>query len=166
MKPGKAGQRRGEAGQVLRWRPRFCRFLPELWKWKAAQTCPTLCNPMDYTVHGILQARILEWVAFVFSRESSQPRDWAQVSCIASGFFTSWAIREAQEYWSGQSIPSPVDLPNPGIEPGFPVLQADSLPTELSGKPQKLWLNSIFFFFSSKSSQLICSKNFCSMNIS
>ena len=51
--------------------------------------------------HGILQARILEWVAFSFSRESSQPRDWTQVSGIAAGFFTSWATREAQEYWSG-----------------------------------------------------------------
>ena len=45
-------------------------------KVKVAQSCPTLCNPMDYTVHGILQARILEWVAFPFSRGSSQPRDW------------------------------------------------------------------------------------------
>ena len=47
---------------------------------------------MDYTVHGILQARIVEWVAFPFSRGSSQPRDWTQVSCIAGRFFTSWAI--------------------------------------------------------------------------
>ena len=47
-------------------------------------------------VHGILQARILEWVAFPFSRGSSQPRDWTQVSHIAVGFFTSWATREAQ----------------------------------------------------------------------
>ena len=44
-------------------------------KVKVTQPCPTLCNPMDYTVHGILQARILEWVAFPFSRGSSQPRD-------------------------------------------------------------------------------------------
>ena len=58
---------------------------------KVAQCCPSLCNPMDYTVHGILQARILEWIAFPFSRESSQPRDWIQVSCIAGRFFTSWA---------------------------------------------------------------------------
>ena len=43
--------------------------------------------------------------------------------------------REAQEYWSGEPIPSPADLPNPGIEPRSPALQADSLPTELSGKP-------------------------------
>ena len=45
---------------------------------------------MDYTVHGILQARILERVVFPFSRGSSQPRDWTQVSCITGGFFTSW----------------------------------------------------------------------------
>ena len=44
-------------------------------KVKVAQSCPTLCDPMDYTVHGILQARILEWAAFPFSRGSSQPRD-------------------------------------------------------------------------------------------
>ena len=53
------------------------------------------CNPMDYTVHGILQARILEWVAFSFPRGSSQPRDWTQVSVIAGRLFTSWATREA-----------------------------------------------------------------------
>ena len=51
---------------------------------KVAQSCPTLCNPMDYTVHGILQARILEWIAFPFSRGSSQPRDQTQVSLFAS----------------------------------------------------------------------------------
>ena len=50
---------------------------------------------MDYTVHGILQARILEWVAFPFSRGSSQPRDRTQVSYIVGGFFSSWATREA-----------------------------------------------------------------------
>ena len=61
---------------------------------KVAQLCPTLCDPTDYTVHGILQARILEWVAFRFSRGSSQPRDWTQVSHIAGRFFTSWATRE------------------------------------------------------------------------
>ena len=50
---------------------------------------------MDYTVHGILQARILEWVAYPFSRGSSQPRNQTQVYCIAGGLFTSWATREA-----------------------------------------------------------------------
>ena len=58
---------------------------------KATQSCLTLCNPMDYTVQGILQARILEWVAFPFFRGSYQPRDWTQVSWIEGGFFTSWA---------------------------------------------------------------------------
>ena len=58
-------------------------------KVKVAQSCPTLCDPMDYTVHGILQARILEWVAFPFSRGSSQLRDRTQISRIAGGFFTS-----------------------------------------------------------------------------
>ena len=53
---------------------------------------------MDYTVRGILQARILEWVVFPFSRRSSQPRDRTQVSCIAGGFFTSWVTREAHIY--------------------------------------------------------------------
>ena len=55
------------------------------------------CDPIDYTVHRILQARLLEWVAFPFSRGSSQPRDRTQVSWIASGFSTSWATREAQD---------------------------------------------------------------------
>ena len=56
---------------------------------KVVQLCMTLCDSMDYIVHGILQARILERVAFPFSRESSQPRDRTQVSRTAGGFFTS-----------------------------------------------------------------------------
>ena len=62
---------------------------------KVAQSCSTLCDLMDYTVHGILQARRLEWVAF---------------------------------------LPSPGDLPNTGIEPRSPALQADSLPAEPQGE--------------------------------
>ena len=58
---------------------------------KVAQSCPTLWDPIDYTVHGILQARMLEWGVFPFSR----------------------------------------DLPDPGIKPGSPALQADSLPGKL-----------------------------------
>ena len=64
-------------------------------KVKVAQSCPTLCDPMDYTVPGILQARILEWVAFPFSRGSSQPSNRTGVSCTADWFFTDWHIREA-----------------------------------------------------------------------
>ena len=68
---------------------------------KAPQLCPTLCHPMDYTVYGMLQARILEWAASTFSKGSSQHRDRTQVSFIAGKFFTSWAMREAPKYWSG-----------------------------------------------------------------
>ena len=62
-------------------------------KVKVAQCCPTLCDPMDCSLpgssaHGVLQARILDWVAIPFSRGSSQPRDQTQVSHIAGGFFT------------------------------------------------------------------------------
>ena len=61
------------------------------------------CNPMDCSlpgcsVHGILQAKILEWVTFPFSRGSSQPRGQTQVSCIAGKFFTIWATREGQSF--------------------------------------------------------------------
>ena len=58
-------------------------------KVRVAQPCPSLCDPMDYRVCGILQAGVLEWVAFPFSGASSQPRDGTQVSCIAGKFFTS-----------------------------------------------------------------------------
>ena len=105
-------------------------------KWsevKVTQSCLTLCDPMDSTVHGILQAKTLEWVTFY--RGPSQPRDGTQVSHIAGRFFPSWASREAQEYGSGQPIRSPADLPDPGIELGSPALKVDSLPTQLSEKP-------------------------------
>ena len=136
-----------------------------------AQLCLTLCDPMDCKlpgspVQGILQARILEWIAIAFSRGSSRPRDRARVACIAGGFFTISATRDAvggdglvtkscltlatpwtgnlpgfsvhgfsrQEYWSRVPLPFPGDLPNPGIQPGSPALQAGSLLTELQGK--------------------------------
>ena len=68
---------------------------------QVAQLCPTLCHardcsPPDSSVHGILQARILEWVAMSSSRGSSRPRDRTQVSHIAGRVFIVWAIREAQ----------------------------------------------------------------------
>ena len=63
-------------------------------------SCLTLCDPMDCSspgsyVHGILQARMLEWAAISFSRGSSQPRDQTWLSCIADRFFIVWAIKEA-----------------------------------------------------------------------
>ena len=64
---------------------------------KVAQLFPTLCDPMDYTVHGTLQARILEWSAFPFPRGSPQLRDGTQISHIAGRLSAGWATREAQD---------------------------------------------------------------------
>ena len=62
---------------------------------QVVQSCLTLRNPKDCIVHGILKARILEWVAIPLSRGSSQPRDRIQVSSIAGRFFTNWATKKA-----------------------------------------------------------------------
>ena len=119
-----------------RWTEIFTSFSFLTFTVKVVQPCPTLCDPVDYTTHGILQARILGvgslsllqgifpikksnlglphygwilyqlshkgsprilgWIAYHFSRGSSQPRNQTGVSCIADGFFTNWAIREAK----------------------------------------------------------------------
>ena len=75
--------------------PRVC------WKVKVlvTQSCLTLCNSMDCSppgssLHGILQARKLEWITIPFSREPSRPKDWTWVSCIAGRFFTFWVTRK------------------------------------------------------------------------
>ena len=147
---------------------------------KSFHWCPTPCDPMDYsppssTVHGILQARILECAAISFSRGSSQPRDWtpfSYVSCIDRHVLyyqhhlqSPWFIHamhvlshsvmssylwphglqptrllcpwgfSRQEYWSGLPFLSLGSLPNPGIKPRSPTLQADSLLFETPGKP-------------------------------
>ena len=75
-------------------------------KVKVTQSCPTLCNPVDCIVHGIFQARILEWVAFPFSRGPSEPKDRTQVSHIAGGFFTSgarvrWTLIQSDVFING-----------------------------------------------------------------
>ena len=84
-----------ELGEIFL--PKFCTFCFRFWKVKVkvAQLYLILCKPTDI-VHGILQARILEWVTFPFSRGSSQSRGRTQVSHTAGGFLTSWATREAQ----------------------------------------------------------------------
>ena len=74
-------------------------FLDVVFVVLVAKLCPTLCDPMDCSppassVHGISQARILEWVAISFSRGSSQPRDQTHVSCIDSLVLYHWATRE------------------------------------------------------------------------
>ena len=73
-------------------------------KVKVTQSCPTLCDPMDYTVHGILQARILEWVAYPFYRGSSQPREQNQVSHVAGRFFTSQPTRRNKKRTSNTNL--------------------------------------------------------------
>ena len=84
---------------------------------EVAQLCPTLCNPVDCSPPGssawILQARILEWVAISFSRGSSQPRDWTQVSCIAGRCFNLWASREALTLLRTQPLPQLLRISDP-----------------------------------------------------
>ena len=121
-----------------------------------AQLYLTLCDPMDCSlpgssVHGILQARILEWAAMPFSRGSSWPRDRTRVSWIAGRFFTIWATRGAPRAlpWVGKSQSQKgyiqydpmymalggvavqrgmwIFVPQPGIEPTSPALEAWNL---------------------------------------
>ena len=102
---------------------------------KVTQSCPTLCNPMDYTVHGILQARILEWVSLsllqgIFPTQGLNPglQHFKQIlyklSHKGSPRILEWV---AYPFARGSS--------HPEIELGSLALQVDSLPTEISGKP-------------------------------
>ena len=88
--------------------PPFGKYLCE-----DAQSCPTLCNPMDCSppgssVHGILQARVLEWVAISFSRSSSWLRDRTRVSCTVGRRFTTWATREVPLLPCNTEVPMPL----------------------------------------------------------
>ena len=98
-------------------------------KVNVAQSCQTLCDPVDYTVHGILQARILEWVAIPFSRGFSQPRDRTQVSCTASRLSAEPPGKPKMLEWVAYPFISG------SFWPGSPALQADSSPAELPWKP-------------------------------
>ena len=101
--------------------PRACSNLHPLSQWKVlvSQSCPTLCNPMDYcpsgsSVYGILQATILEWVVILFSRGSSQSRDQMQISCTVGRLFTAWARKPL---WVSDAIQSshPLSSPSPPV---------------------------------------------------
>ena len=125
---------------------------PEYWSGLVTRfkSCLTLCDPRDgsppgSSVPGILQARTLEWVAISFSNASKWKVKVKSLSCVRL-FATTWsAAHQAplsmgfsrQEYWSGVPFPSPGDLPNPGIKPRSPALQADSLPSQPQGKPNR-----------------------------
>ena len=142
---------------------------------KSLQLCPTLWDPPGSSVHGILRAKTLDWVAMPSSRGSSRPRDrthicflyWqagslprshqgihgtkikrmiseVKVTQSCPTLVTPWTVAHKvplsmgfsrQEYWSGLPFPSSGNLPDPGIEPMSSALQADSLLTELGGKP-------------------------------
>ena len=85
---------------------------------------------------------ILAWrIPWTVESMGSQSVGYNRATFTSLRFFTSWAIREAQEYWSGKPIPSPADFPSPEIEPGSPALQADSLTAEPPGKPRAYWKN-------------------------
>ena len=103
---------------------------------EATQSCLTLCNPMDCrlpdsSVHGIFQARVLEWVAISFSRGSSRPRDWTWVSCIAGRCFTIWATGEATSPGVTLYVWSHAHWT---LEPTGPCSSASGLDHSLSGR--------------------------------
>ena len=124
-------------------------FLDFKVKWsevKVAQSCPTLCNSnMDYAVHGILQARILEWAAFSFSSGSSQSRNWTQISHIAGRLQDSLPF-EPPGKPKNTRVGILSLLSDPGIEPGSPALQVDSLSAELPGSSSISIVNYEFYF--------------------
>ena len=114
---------------------------------EVAQSCPTLCDPVDCSlpgssVYGILQTTMLEWVAISFSKTGlkvkvkslSRVRLFATLWTVAHQAPLSMGFSR-QDYWSGLPFPSPGDLPDPGIEPRSPTLQADALPSAPPGKP-------------------------------
>ena len=122
------------------------------------QSCLTVCSPTDYnppgsSVHGILQVRILEWVAFPFSRGPSPPRDGTRVSRIAGIFFTIWATREAQapllnakgRYQNfsphGHRVPPCANLTRLTFRDIFPLV-----PRKLSFLTKAIWITEKFKF--------------------
>ena len=106
-------------------------------KVKVAQLSPTLWDPMDYLVHGILQVRILDWVASPFFRGFSWPRDQTQVSRIA-GILYQLRPKGSPKILERVAYPSPGDLPDPGIEPGYPALQEILYQLSYKGSPISL----------------------------
>ena len=118
-----------------------------IWKMKVlfAQLCPTLCDPMDCippgsSVHGILQARILEWVVISFSRGSSQPKDRTCVSCIGKRILyhcTNWFVSHSvvsNSWWPHGLYPTrflcPSDFPGKNTGVGSHSLLQRILPNQ------------------------------------
>ena len=117
-----------------------------------SQSNPTFCDPKDCnrpgsSVHGVLQARILEWVAIPSSRESSQPRDWTWISCIVGGFFTVWATREApfhRYYVNNRDVLSPstdtFEMKSSSVLPVASFFARSHFPITPKGNPGRLCL--------------------------
>ena len=99
-------------------------------KVKVSQSCPTLCNPMDYADHEILQARILEWVAVPSSRGSSQPGIEPRSPALQAVSLPAEPPGKPRDTGVGSLSLLQQIFPNLGIKPGSPVLQVDSLPTD------------------------------------
>ena len=112
-------------------------------KVKVTQSCAILYNPMDCSllgssVHGILQVKILEWIAYSFSRGSSHPGMEPRSPALQVDSLLSEPPEQPKNTGVGSlSLPSLEDLPDREIKLGSPALQVDSLPTELPGKPQR-----------------------------
>ena len=109
-------------------------------KVKVAQSCPILCDPMDCSlpgssVRGILQAQILECVAVLFSRGSSQPRDWTQVSHIAGRFFSILSRQRSPRILEWAAYPFSRKFPDPGVKLGSPELQVNFYQLSYQGSP-------------------------------
>ena len=101
---------------------------------KVTQSFLTLCNSTDYRIHGILQARILEWVAFPFSGDLPNPGIEPRSPALQADSLPAEPQGKPKNTGVGSLSLSPVDLPDQAIELGSPALQADSLPAELPGK--------------------------------
>ena len=109
-------------------------------KWKSHLT---VCDPMNYTAHGILQTRILGWVAFSFFRRSSQPRIELRSPALQAGSLLAEPQGKPKNTGVGSlSLLQLIFPTHPGIQLGSPALQEDSLPTELSREPSFILLKS------------------------
>ena len=112
-------------------------------KVKVAQSCPTLCDPVDYTVHGILQVRILEWVAFPLSGDLPKPRIEPRTPALQGDSLPAQPPEKPKNTGMGSLSLLQQIFPIPGIELGFPALQADSLLSEPLGKPKHTGMGSL-----------------------
>ena len=140
--PRRAALPRGSQSWVLWGCDYFLGCLREEKGREAAQSCPTLFDPMDCSlpgssIHRIFQARVLEWGAISFSRGSSQPRDWTQVSRTVGRRFTVWATREVLRVVLGQSfwlrvLPDGTDIAQPRWVPARRVLGAGRITVSFS----------------------------------